>query len=298
VIDEPWLPGFRVYVLGPPRSTGQLKDLGEHGSDELYGLRKAAEFRAAPRDVQDSPERIAEFELELPFDLRYRQQDRSLKAQQYPSYTAKEEAWRSIENDWLSVASDLALQLDSLTNNTSLVLAMERIADGKVLLFVADAQQGSWLSWHEPAMEWTVADGAGGKRKVKAADLLARTVFYKVGHHASHNATARDRGLELMMREDELTAFIPVDRALALSRNPKGSWQMPARLLYRRLLEKCQGRVARSDLGWAAAPVAGQESEEELKDLAKTKQWTEWAAAQKHAKHVRVDKLFVEYLLQ
>jgi hypothetical protein len=32
-------------------------------------------------------------------------------------------------------AADLALQLDSMTNNTSLALAIERISDGKVLLF-------------------------------------------------------------------------------------------------------------------------------------------------------------------
>jgi hypothetical protein len=34
--------------------------------------------------------------------------------------------------------------------------------------------------------------------KVKAEDLLERTVLYKVGHHASHNATLRQKGLELM----------------------------------------------------------------------------------------------------
>jgi hypothetical protein len=31
----------------------------------------------------------------------------------------------------------------------------------------------------------------------------------------------------MMAREDELVAFIPVDRAVALGRNPKNSWQMP-----------------------------------------------------------------------
>ena len=56
------------------------------------------------------------------------------------------------------MASDLALQLDSVTNNTSLVLAIERIADGKVLLFPADAQEGNWLSWHDEKMKWKVTE--------------------------------------------------------------------------------------------------------------------------------------------
>ena len=68
-----------------------------------------------------------------------------------------------------------------------------------------------------------------------AADLLARTVFYKVGHHASHNATVNEKGLELMARED-LVAAIPVDRAVALRKHPK--WMMPADALYARLIEK------------------------------------------------------------
>src|SRR5262249_45381509 len=143
-----------------------------------------------------------------------------------------------------------ALQLDNITNNTSLALAIERISDGRVFLFPADAQQGNWLSWHDPQMKWKVKAGAT-TRDVTATDLLNPTAFYKGGHHPSHNATARGKGLELMQRTDELIAFIPVDRAVALTRNPKGSWQMPAGVLYRHLLDKCQGRVLRSDIGWA-----------------------------------------------
>lgn len=45
---------------------------------------------------------------------------------------------------------------------------------------------------NEDAAEW-----------VTAHELLARTVFYKVGHHGSHNATLRALGLELMTNEDQ-----------------------------------------------------------------------------------------------
>ena len=55
----------------------------------------------------------------------------------------------------------------------------------------------------------------------------------------------------MMTSQSELTAFIPVDRQVALGRSPAGTWKMPARQLYRALLDKCQGRVVRSDVGWA-----------------------------------------------
>jgi hypothetical protein len=49
----------------------------------------------------------------------------------------------------LGLAGRLALQLDSDTNNTSLVLAFELGKSGRVLLFPGDAQVGNWLSWHK-----------------------------------------------------------------------------------------------------------------------------------------------------
>jgi hypothetical protein len=309
IVNE-WLPGFRFYVLGPPRSKDSLKDLGDHGSSELYGvsagLRSAALMHAEQAGVRamTSDER-ATHELQFPFDQKYLQTEKDdidhrqpLKRQQYPNYFAEEEAWRKIDTDWLNLASDLALQLDSMTNNTSFAMAIERIADGKVLLFPADAQQGHWLSWHAADMKWTIKTPSGADHVVTAADLLARTVFYKVGHHSSHNATARGKGLELMQNPSELTAFIPVDRAVALTRNPKDSWQMPARPLYRRLLDKCGGRVARSDIGWAAKPEATNLTEKEFQNMATDAEWTDWGHAQTAASHVTVGDLFIEYILE
>jgi hypothetical protein len=299
LLEDPSLPGFRFYVLGPPHDRDALKDLGDHGSSELYGV--SAGLRLATLFHPDaakpgSPEEKAEHELHLPFEERFGQQDKAVKKSWYPGYFEPGEDWRKIDQDWLNLASDLALQLDSMTNNSSLALAIERVADGKVFLFPADAQQGNWLSWHSPELKFRTA--AGTTSTVTVTDLLARTVFYKVGHHASHNATARGKGLELMLKEDELTAFIPVDRAVALTRNPKNSWQMPARPLYRRLLEKCQGRVVRSDIGWAvkATGEAANTTEGEFKGLATDAEWEQWGKAQKAAgKQVQVKDLFVEY---
>jgi hypothetical protein len=146
-------------------------------------------------------------------------------------------AWRQIEGDWLGSADNLALQLDSDTNNTSLALAIELSPGGKVLLFPGDAQVGNWLSWHH-------------LDTLDAADLLRRTALYKVGHHASHNATLREKGLELMARPD-LVAMIPVDEQMA--HRPKGGnpdgWDMPFLPLLERLKEKTRGRVLRADSG-------------------------------------------------
>ena len=307
LIEESWLPGFRFFVLGPPKDETALYNLGEHGSSQLYSLANALGSAAvlfasgqpaASAFAADGEDKNA-FAASVPFDVRFRREAGSPETRaMFADYLEKDE-WRQINEDWLNVASDLALQLDSATNNTSLVLAIERVADGKVLLFPADAQEGNWVSWHGDAMKWNVTSGAV-TGTVRASDLLARTVFYKVGHHSSHNATAKGKGLEMMEASQELTAFIPVDRAVALKRNPKNSWKMPARPLYRRLMEKCNGRVVRSDIGWAADPASATVNktvEKEFVGMATKQEWTGWAAAQKAATHVVIDPLFVDYFL-
>ncbi len=291
---EDWLPNFRFYVLGPPRSLDKIQDLGEHGSPDIYGLRAGAIFQTTDPASHAQPD-----ESEMPFDRRFRYAEADERISTgLASYFRNEDAWRRVDRDWLHSAADLALQLDNLTNNTSLVLAIERIGDGKVLLFPADAQEGNWLSWHDAETKFTVRDGT---RKT-AEDLLNATVFYKVGHHGSHNATASRKGLELMTSHDELVAFIPVDRRLALGRNPKGSWRMPAPALYPQLLEKCQGRVVRADLGWAddAKNAADKVTEAELVNPTTAPKWPAWRANQKKAEadaRVRIEDLFIDYRL-
>ena len=135
--------------------------------------------------------------------------------------------------------------MDSATNNTSLVIAIE-LARGDVLLFAADAQVGNWDSWQD--VKWDV-----GGREVTGPELLARTVFYKVGHHGSHNATLRQHGLEQMERLQ--TAAIPVNHDMAI----KKRWsQMPLPALVDALTEKTNGRMLRSDVD--PQPMAGVQS--------------------------------------
>ena len=288
--------GVRLYVLGPPRDESALRNMGEHGSAELYSLaaqmtsdlKSCAEFSMTDKSFReyrnglDAAER-QQFDARLPFDPRYRLDATNTKSceREFASYFAEDEAWRRIDNDWLSGGSDMALQLDSYTNNTSLVLAIELVDDGRVLLFPADAQVGNWLSWHE--YTWSVTEADGTKRDVNAADLLSRTVFYKVGHHSSHNATVKADGLELMERED-LVAMIPVDRKVALGKEPP--WQMPAKALYKRLVEKTRGRVVRSDTGWP-------EDDDRPSGLTKK----EWQKAREES-GITIEKMFIDFELR
>ena len=302
-IEPDWLPGFRFYVLGPPRDIDAIHDTGGHGSSELYALTAfssaALQLAAkAARKSKEDDESCVEA-VYAPFDKRFQleRDDPRIVEALGPTYLAKSEKWRSVDDDWLNAASSLAIKLDSFTNNTSLVVAIERVSDGKVLLFPGDAQEGNWLSWHDPKNKWTVTPGDGESATVTAKDLLARTIFYKVGHHSSHNATAKAKGLEMMTSQSELTAFIPVDRQVALGRSPKGSWKMPARQLYRRLLEQCDGRVVRSDLGWAAAQQGDRSTESEFVAVAKDAEWARWTKSQADASHVQIAPTYIEFTL-
>jgi hypothetical protein len=150
------------------------------------------------------------------------------------------EPWRQIEHDWTAAVEALALNLDSHTNNTCLVIAFELEDEGRVLLFPGDAQIGNWLSWQD--CKWSLGETTGS-RTVTGPELLARTSLYKVGHHGSHNGTLRDLGLE-QMTSDELVAFLPTHKAQAeLNR-----WhEMPFKPLVQRLGERSGGRVVQSD---------------------------------------------------
>lgn len=161
-------------------------------------------------------------------------------------YYDPENATRRIDGDWLGVAQTLALKIDGDVNNTSLALAIE-VPGRQILLFPADAQVGNWQSWHDqtyPSKRGTKSEGGETAR-----DILSRVVLYKVGHHGSHNATAKELGLE-MMTSPHLAAMIPVVEDVAAEQtnksNPDG-WAMPYDNLYTRLKSKTSKRIVRGD---------------------------------------------------
>jgi hypothetical protein len=256
----PGVQNVKFYVLGPPRSKEWIKKLIK--KDELYpelaaGMNETTAFAAAALAADGGGSRSIEdkeiFQRSCPFF------EESIgipdaKAQTHPEFgkffqkhygfagqRKDGSEWRRIETDWLVNAEQLALSINNKTNNTSLVLAVEltKTKPYKVLLFAADAQVGNWLSWHEVSWPGEGQDGA----KVDADYLLDRTVLYKVGHHGSHNATLKEKGLE-MMDSDDLVAMIPVDEKWAVE---KRHWEHPAKKLLARLKQKTDKRVIRMD---------------------------------------------------
>lgn len=276
------VPGTDVlaYVLGPPRDDARLRQVHPSSTTpetyEHLPLVQMAEGRSqfnafamplladsvlAASDGAAGTSSALERDLldrSFPFDRTVRiplpaAESAASQAGAYPalvSYFDELNHWRRIDFDWLAVAEAFALQADHLTNNTSLVLAFELppAAEGgerKVLLFPGDAQVGSWLSWDDIAA-WQPVDGAPATPPAPdAADLLRRTVFYKVGHHGSHNATLKAGGVERMGSAGHLTAFVPV--SVPVAREIKGWERIPLDELLDALAERGGRRVLLPD---------------------------------------------------
>jgi hypothetical protein len=269
----PGIDGMRVYVLGPPRNAALL-GLTDRAS-EMYGLgggggwalatALSAGFALTAGWVDPASDRASPFDIQVgaPLDamiavggagsdglaafvhthyagpLAPPVPKRSSRKPPTPDPNLMDQSWRRIDADWLGLSADLAMQLDNRTNNTSLALAFEFAGSRRVLLFAADAQIGSWLSWQD--LIW-----GKGEDAVTGPDLLARTVYYKVGHHGSQNATAKAKGLELMHSPD-LAAFIPTNEADA----KKVGWgEMPFQKIIADLASRARGRVIRADDPW------------------------------------------------
>ncbi len=250
-----------AFVLGPPTDPRYLSTLLIE--DEVYPLRSSADaggdgnslqfwsrlneniaadnaanlgFAAALERVDSAKDDFAPFRQ--PFSASYAQ------AQQEPFFKEHyfdADAGQQIEDEWLRGAGQFALQLDDLTNNTSLVLAL-RLPDSRVLLFVGDAMVGNWLSWEliQPA-DW-VRKGPGGdiQNPPTIKELLGSVAVYKVGHHGSHNATLRDRGVRRMPKS--VISFVPTDRNFPQATYDK-AWQIPLDSLLDDLQARTGGQI-------------------------------------------------------
>ena len=277
----PDVEGVRIFVLGPPEDealllaanpTGRPGEVYEHDETNDPDDALASALVMTSSDVYAND--YDEFERAQPFAGNHRVPVGKVKAnpkayelfhETYGFAKGAPDEWRRIDESWLGASESLALKLDSATNNTSLVLAIELGRNGKVLLFPGDAQVGNWRSWHEGG--WSEENGLEKGEEITAKDLLQRTVLYKVGHHGSHNATLREEGLELMT-SDELTAMIPVDEDWARALKPH-PWKMPFGPMYEDLMRRTQGRILRTDIGLAKPerPAAAWKKFEEDVDV-------------------------------
>ncbi|MBK8812637.1 MAG: MBL fold metallo-hydrolase [Acidobacteria bacterium] len=309
------LDGVRIYVLGPPEDIEVLDD-EESPVDETYRqqLRLAVtdSFLAAATG-SDNDDFDANYYY--PFDRKYRIAPTDARShrefgpffeENYGFDGSGGPEWKRIDEDWLMMAGDLALNIDGITNNTCLAIAIELVESGKVLLFPGDAQFGNWNSWKR--LKWTIQLADGTSKEVLIDDLLKRTVFYKVGHHGSHNATLRKSGLEIMESQD-LVAMIPTNREFALSKKTKKTpegWKMPEQELLERLEAKAKGRVILAD------EVGGADSKSPLK--LRCKNWLDAKETKKFLTRIEFEDpptlvrnpdassvpepLFVDYLIE
>ena len=244
VVTLPGAEGIRFHILGPPRDADMKFFKIDMKEEEMYHLAvNAKEDESDPQP--ENPIVISGILLKdsvSPFDMNHRMNPAE-ERQFLKEYNSEDQRWRQIETDWLESAASLALRLTNLTNNTSLAMALEFGESEKVILLPADAQSGNWMSWHKPDVMKKLKSN-GGK---DTAELLKNTVFYKVGHHGSHNGTASKSGLDLV-NSKSLVAMMP----LVQSKVPKG-WggaeNFPAKGLYNVLIEKTRGRLIRTDEG-------------------------------------------------
>ncbi len=306
--------GVRFHVLGPPEDTKFLtmtdppKDKNQifrgEPLNQVTAFTIALQKKTAAENAAENDPALLDlneiYKLTLPFDsgraipIETVKKNRDAFFTKYYGFSDRPgqgAEWRRIDTDWMEAAGALALNLDNDTNNTSLVLAIELPPEGKVLLFAADAQAGNWGSW---------APTAAG------ADLLKRTVVYKVGHHGSHNATLKVGGLDHMLSQD-LVALIPVDTAKAHNLKPH-PFMMPDSLLETLLLNQTRGRVVIESEGETPAQEVSKFAFKlpvQKPGTIPQDKWDQWVNAPEYAQFMQAvtwdqsgDGLWIDYSLQ
>ena len=248
--------GVQYVVFGPPKDTEKLKDSDPSKKDpEVYLLLEESATVQGLANALAPEARTSTFPFDpcylIPKDEFLEGENPALKpfAELREHYADGKNAWRRIDDDWLAGAQYLAMNLDGDTNNTSLTFALYVPDEDASMVFAGDAQVGNWLSWS--CQDYTLTTTDGSSRTFKIDDLLDRAAFYKTGHHGSHNATMRERGLELMT-DPRLTVMIPVDVFVA---HEKKNWtKMPFPNLVKRLKERACDRVIQLDAKEVAPP--------------------------------------------
>lgn len=249
VKNHPGAKGLKFYILGPPELHDTVEEESGGPGESFEHSHNMEDHRAFSEavDMRDKKEMPSS---KMPFDEKFihtdldrnsaryqnlKSQDELAKVMKTIKKKYKDEEWRKIDYDWLFSSGNLALRMNSLTNNLSLALAIEFESTGQVLLFPGDAEFGSWSSWHK--INW--GNEQDPSKKHLTEDLLNRTIFYKVAHHMSHNGTAQRQGLD-MMTNPKLTAMATLDYDV-ISKGWKNT--MPNKFILDDLLLKTKGRL-------------------------------------------------------
>jgi beta-lactamase superfamily II metal-dependent hydrolase len=196
------IPGFNIQVMSPSRDESVLKKM-----DPPAGQRwlRAGTGTPDPADLIE------------PFPNARR--PRSDLARLARDCVLDKSDERQLQ-DAVMANDALALMLDDVLNNTSLVLLLRY--KGSTLLFPGDAQWGNWSTWLE---------------RNGSEALLNEITFFKVGHHGSHNSTPRT--VVPHLKHPEVTAMI--------STQGKPFKSIPKPNMVDELTTQCRKRVARSD---------------------------------------------------
>ena len=185
--STPLLPGAIVHVLGPSRDPDVMRDMNPPPHGSFLRAPAGAAGGAGPSPFatrwQLSPEgdafetwwsSLAKKRVAEPDDAPLLPSDAHFAARWLGRAGLTKADVRSVEKKGRDDPFAAAVALDAAVNGTSLMLTIEL---GKaILLLPGDAQWGTWNA--------AMSDAT-------SLDLLKRTTFYKVGHHASHNATPR-----------------------------------------------------------------------------------------------------------
>lgn len=198
------LPEVIVHVLGPSRDERVIRDM-----DPPAG-------RSYLRMIED---RNKAGGVPEPFSGSWWVEPEELGSVNAGHLVLSPEDRRAIDQVGTGLEETLAATLENSVNGTSLMLLLQ--IGGSYLLFPGDAQWGTWQSaMVDP--DW---------RK-----LMQRTIFYKIGHHGSHNATPKEFVEQIVGRDFW---------AMASTRH-RGSWPIPKPELMT-ALHKRSKKIARSD---------------------------------------------------
>lgn len=214
-LESPVLPGVRVHILGPSKNESVIRDLEPPPSETFAHV--------------DPPTSLAEA-VGLPFDEGWAKSREDFTSQ--AGFEHLEVSGQIVGTIRELAADDIlaaAASIESSINGTSLMLMIE--VGGLFLFFPGDAQWGTW--------EMVLKDP-------RSRSLLQRAVFYKIGHHGSHNATPRTFIREVMAAN--ALAAIPVAPVQVWPRIPLQ--ELVAEIMDRKI------RVIRSDDPNAGGPVA------------------------------------------
>ncbi len=150
------VPGLSAEILSPPNSTEFFSRMDPPADQR---------FLTAPGDVTADVRPFRNYEI--------RKGERDYRAVIKDGQPLVPPGDLKALHEFAEAPADrLALALDNVRNNTSLVILFRY--QGKTLLFPGDAQWGNWQSWIGTDV---------------ARQLIGEIDFLKIAHHGSHNAT-------------------------------------------------------------------------------------------------------------